>query len=298
MTDYSAPAAGQLPDPTASYEAQSAAIAAQVAAKFDTLPTDPVVPAQIAPVETQVAAPTPNVSAPDPIEKVLARLADMEAKISEARKPVAEPTRDDRRVDPNHFYLNPTEALRALGVDPLLVTRTMVAQVMGDQASPELRAQVAVGAQFQGVQGELASLRGELESLRKENASFRTQNEVNTLASGVDSTQYPALASMEKANPEWTRKALYEVVNSGVPVDKARTLLETKLSPLYAAFRPATQPASAPPTGSQNATIPVPANPSGLAGAPSPVATNPHLTWEQKTQATLDEVLKKFGIPQ
>jgi hypothetical protein len=299
----------------ASFESQSAAIAADIAAKFDGSPS-PAPAAVVAEVPAAVAPPVAESSAPpgnDVVAKLLTKLTDMEAQIAALKggAPAAvEPTQPagNQNLDSwEDFHEDPWTAMERRGIDPQHVARAMVAKAMGNDAPQDLRAEVRTGAKLAQTNQQIAQLTAQVQSLTKELGRRDYYSELNSYTPAADST--PATAEMLKANPTWVKEQVKAVVQEDayarakVPGAKPLTpaevyqRLEARIAPVYSALRPP-QPASvtpsqaaAPQTPTAAQTVPLA---SSLGGAP-PAAPAPS-TWEDKVNAIMKDVLSKHGL--
>jgi len=295
--------------------------AAEIASQLLTPDGQPNLPAA-EPVAAVAEVPVDNAPAPSPpvdppaaeppyIQKLLARIADLESTVSESRKQsiYQPPTPQEQArpaVDVNQFNTNPLAAMQQLGIDAENVTRQLVANALGKDAPPEVRAQAAVSGQLANMQRELAEAKQALGALNNELRRRDYSNDLQEYASGVDASKFPSVAAALGRDAKRTQQELMRVV-----IDHARTpgvtapltpeqavaQLEKNLSWLGIAPQPSPGAPTAAPANPANPTVPAakPPIPSTLSGAPSKLASS-ELTWEQKTQAILEETKRKFGI--
>lgn len=295
------------------YNDKAAQIAAEILGRGEpgtSEVTDPAGPADLA---SQTSPQNPP-GEPPYVAKLLARIADMEAAVAESRKATSytAPPPQERATPPidiNAINADPLRALAALGVDVTNVQRQIVAQALGNEAPPELRAQAAVS-------GQLANVMRELNELKQANAAMGNElrrrdysNGLQEYASSVDASKFPNVAVALSKDAKRVQSELMRVVvdharSSGadrpLTPEQAVAQLESNLSWLGLAPQPTAQTAAAAtttlPTAGQPAAAPV-RNPipGTVTGAPSKLASS-ELTWEQKTQAILEETKRKYGI--
>ena len=297
------------------YNDKAAQIAAEILGRGETpvdsgVATSPV-EAAIADAPISEAAPPTQNQEPPYVAKLLARIADMEAAVAESRKTTSytAPTPQEApKIDINAINADPLRALEALGVDVTNVQRQIVAQALGNEAPPELRAQAAVS-------GQLANVMRELNELKQANAAMGNElrrrdysNGLQEYASSVDAGKFPNVAVALSKDAKRVQSELMRVVvdharSSGATApltpEQAVAKLEENLSWLGLASspQPTAQTAAAAPQPVPTAGQPIVRNPipGTVTGAPSKLASS-ELTWEQKTQAILEETKRKYGI--
>lgn len=313
LIDHSQPAPGALPDPTAQFNQQADEIAAQLLAGLGQASQQPQTPA--APADLQPPTPPPvNQPASPDLAKLLAKVADLEEQLSrrsQTQQPQSPapslPSGQPSGLDPRALQLDAVGALQAAGIDVGVVTRQLVAAAMGSEAPPHLQDTARVGGQVAALAQQVQQLQAQLQESRHEGRLAGMQYDLYRTASSVDTEKFPAAAAMAKANPQWVETALREMVVADArqnrqnpdaqPLSAAEAMsrLEGRLKPLFTVFSSAAQTSTAAPAPAPQS-APAPATPSALSGVPSTGRPQGELSWEQKTQSVMDEVLRKFGI--
>lgn len=276
---------------------QTAQIAAEVTAQLEApqaggITTSP--PAVVAP-------PTP-----DPVvEKLLAKLTDMEAKFAslQAAVPAEAPPQDPTRHGFEDFHDDPWAAMERRGIDVSHVARSIVARVMGNDAPPELKAQALVGGQVASLRTQVSDLMGQVKQLTSELGKRDYYSQIEAHSPAADST--PATTAMLKADPQWVKDTVRQVVaedaraRSNIPGAKPLTpaevyqRVEARIAPVYSVFakqQPQTSTPAAPPSHT-------PAPPALAAALGGTTPTTPTATtWDEKVAAVMQDVMTKYNL--
>lgn len=99
--------------------------------------------------------------------------------------------------------MNPAGALQKYGIPTDHVTRVLVAQALGDQAPPEMKALAMMGPQVtatQAVQAENQALRQRLDALEQSLSGRNSRESFSKVA--ADKSKYPLLAAAIAKSPE------------------------------------------------------------------------------------------------
>lgn len=162
----------------------------------------------------------------DPQAVLMAKIAAMETELAALRK-AEKPAADPRQVA-REIAGNPVAALAKYGIDKDYVTKVLVADALGDQAPPQLRAMAALGPQV-AAQGELAAemaaLRQRLDASDKERARRETLESTKNLA--ADKKKYPHLAAALAADPGLIED---EIGRTGASAAEAATQMEARFA--------------------------------------------------------------------
>lgn len=288
---------------------QTAQIAAEVTAQLEASQAGGITtsPPAVAP-----PAPTPSAaSTPDPVvEKLLAKLTDMEAKFAslqatqpDPQTPPVPPAQDPTRHGFEDFHDDPWAAMERRGIDVSHVARSIVARVMGNDAPPELKAQALVGGQVASLRTQVSDLMGQVKSLTSELGKRDYYSQIEAHSPAADST--PATTAMLKADPQWVKDTVRQVVaedaraRSNVPGAKPLTpaevyqRVEARIAPVYSVFakqQPQTSTPAAPPSHT-----PAPPALAAALGGTTPTAPTA-TTWDEKVAAVMQDVMTKYNL--
>lgn len=128
------------------------------------------------------------------IQKLLSRIAALESRATAPAQPSG--------IDPRAIAADPVGALSRAGVPVEHVLQVLLANHLGDQAPPQLRALAAQGplvSATQAVSAEVQAMRQRLDQLETEKRQQAMRQGFSALA--VDKVKYPLLAAAYSRNP-------------------------------------------------------------------------------------------------
>ncbi len=137
-----------------------------------------------------------------PLDIALKKLALLEQEVSTLRKGAREPQFDFNAFR-QAFVADPVGTMTKAGIPTEHITRVLVANAMGDQAPPELKALAAMGPQMNAAQ----ALTEKVESLSRQFSDFtsgvqKRGKRESFQALIADKTKYPSLSKVAGANPD------------------------------------------------------------------------------------------------
>lgn len=229
-------------------------------------------------------------------EKLLARMAAMEAELAGFRKQAAKPTTP--AFDKAAFVRDPLGFMAQHGIPADHVTKVLVANAMGEQAPPELKVLAAMGPQM----SHTLTLNEKLETLSRQFSELVSSKQSEGKRESwkaliADKTKYPHLAKAVSADTSLFDDDLSAF---GGTAEELAASIEAKLAKYAAVITP-------PPASEANADNAEKADAQSTQSTPAPLAATtaggvppipqtpagPPTPDQQK--ALRDEIVRKYG---
>lgn len=251
--------------------------------------------------------PTPEA---DPFrDKLLARLADMEKQLAEARKPVEAAKPAPAGIDPQELMLDLPGVLKRAGIPAEYAARALLGTVAPDSMSPDQRTIAATQTEFARVRQALDQLQRDNQALRGELRRGEYRAQAQEFTGTITADLYPAVAAAVKTDSSYVRARILEIAQADARERAQRDPNSPPITPAEAAKRLETELQStarllgvtlpSPGTTAQPAAIapaaPKPVVPAAtaLTGAPAPSSARIP-TWEEQAEQIRAELVRKL----
>lgn len=224
------------------------------------------------------------------LDTALSRIASLESEVSVSRKARQEP--DKQQFDPvafrQSFITDPVGQMARYGIPVEHITRVMVANALGDEAPPHLKALAQMGPQVSATHAlddKVENLSRQLSTLLAKEGKTSARERLNALAK--DKTAYPSLASVLEKVPSYFDDELTDGANIE-EFAKQREERLAKIIPQTASVKNADDVAQE----SQGK----PATAGTISGDPPPLPVKSLGVFTQEDHAKLrDEIVRKFS---
>jgi hypothetical protein len=250
----------------------------------------------------------------------MARLADVERQLAEARRPAASvPPKPENAetaiptsVDPQELAMDLPGVLKRLGIPADFAARQLLSVVAPDAMSPQARDTAAT-------QNALVALRREIQSVRDENRALRTQvlrgeytGQVREHISEIKPAEFPAVAAAMRNDPKFVASRVMQIAQEDARERVRRDPNATPPTPAEAVARletelqnharllgatigaPATQPVVAATTpAAPPKSVPAPA--ASLMSPAAPSTGTPPVSWEDFQEQVRQEMIRKYS---
>lgn len=223
------------------------------------------------------------------LDTAIARIAQLEAEVSRARKPEKQAPAFDPAAFARALVADPQGTLSKMGVPTDHVAKVLMANAMGDQAPPEWKVLAQMGPQMSATN----ALNSTVEQLRQrlDEAEARVARQ-SFQALAQDKVKYPHLSKALVADPSLFDSDLSAARGSA---EEIAATLEGRLAKVAAIVAP-------PPASAENADTAAQSQQSKAQTAsgidptppPLPQATSPGAWSEDEHRRVRDEVVRKY----